>query len=58
VVNTNNPLTVNILEEKKEESRDKVVKQLYDLAMLSQNLLRGERLTQFISRSIDIIKKQ
>lgn len=55
VVNTNNPLTVNILEEKKEDKQDQVVKQLYDLALLSQNLLKGERLTQFINRSVDII---
>jgi molecular chaperone HtpG len=58
VVNTNNPLTGEILEEKEDSKQDQVVQQLYDLAMLSQNLLKGERLTQFISRSVDIIRDQ
>ena len=56
VVNTNNPLTVKILEEKKEEKQDKVVRQLYDLALLSQNMLKGEKLTDFVKRSVDMIK--
>lgn len=56
VVNTNNPLTVKILDEKKEEKQDEVVKQLYDLALLSQNMLKGEKLTDFVRRSVDIIK--
>lgn len=57
VVNTNNPITVGLLEEKEEEKRDRTVKQLYDLALLSQNLLKGEKLTSFIRRSVDIIKE-
>jgi molecular chaperone HtpG len=57
VVNTNNPLAVKILEEEKEEKQDKVMKQLYDLALLSQNMLKGEKLTDFVKRSVDMIKK-
>jgi len=33
-----------------------VVKQLIDLALLSQNMLKGEDLTKFIKRSLNIIK--
>jgi molecular chaperone HtpG len=36
---------------------NKIVKQLVDLALLSNNMLKGEQLTTFIKRSIDLIKK-
>jgi len=35
---------------------DALVKQLIDLALLSNNMLKGEELTQFIRRSVDMIK--
>ncbi|MCF0190027.1 MAG: molecular chaperone HtpG [Marinilabiliaceae bacterium] len=35
---------------------EKLVSQLIDLALLSNNMLRGEALTKFIKRSIDMIK--
>jgi len=35
---------------------NKLVKQLVDLALLSNNMLKGEDLTTFIKRSIDMIK--
>ncbi len=56
VVNTNHPLVSKILNEENEENQNKTVKQLTDLALLSQNLLKGEALTEFIKRSVDIIK--
>jgi molecular chaperone HtpG len=34
----------------------KLVKQLVDLALLSNNMLKGEELTRFIKRSVDLIK--
>jgi len=49
------------LENKKEEKlksfggEHKLVKQLIDLALLSNNMLKGEKLNQFIKRSIDLI---
>jgi molecular chaperone HtpG len=55
VVNTNNNLTGKILEAKEDNNQDQLVKQLYDLALLSQNLLKGEKLTNFVKRSIDMI---
>ncbi len=56
VINTNHPLIGSLLDEKEESAQDEVVKQLNDLALLSQNLLRGEKLTEFIKRSVNIIK--
>jgi len=56
VVNTNNLLSGKILDEEKEEKQNEIVKQIYDLALLSQNLLKGEKLTNFIKRSVSIIK--
>jgi molecular chaperone HtpG len=56
VVNVNNPLVGRILEENDEPARDHLVRQLFDLALLSQNLLKGEKLTEFIKRSVEIIK--
>lgn len=56
IINTNNPLSGKILDEKKEENQNQMVKQVYDLALLSQNLLKGKKLTDFIKRSVDIIK--
>ncbi len=56
VANSNSPLFTQLIEEKEEEKQDALVKQLYDLARLSQNLLKGEELTNFIKRSVEIIK--
>jgi molecular chaperone HtpG len=55
VVNANHPIMARILDEKKDDSQDKIVKQVYDLALLSQNLLKGQSLTEFVKRSIDMI---
>jgi molecular chaperone HtpG len=56
VVNGNHRLISEILEEKDETRQNNLIKQLIDLAMLSQNLLKGQSLTDFIRRSVDIIK--
>ncbi|MCP4124268.1 MAG: molecular chaperone HtpG [Bacteroidetes bacterium] len=53
VVNTNHPLTSKILK-KRQDNKTKMVKQLYDLALLSQNMLKGEALTEFVERSFDL----
>jgi len=55
VVNTNHPIVSKILNENNIEQQDKMVKQLTDLAFLSQNLLKGEDLTNFINRSLDLL---
>ena len=35
---------------------NKLVKQLIDLALLSNNMLKGEELTKFVKRNIELIK--
>lgn len=55
VVNTNHPLVSEILNAK-EEDQKRLTTQAFDLAKLSQNLLHGEELTNFIKRSYDLIK--
>ena len=56
IVNTNNNLISNILSVKTKNKRERLIKQSLDLAKLSQNLLKGEDLTNFIKRSFDLIK--
>jgi molecular chaperone HtpG len=55
VVNANHPVMGKILEESDEAVQGKLVSQLVDLAMLSKNLLKGEKLTNFIKRSVELI---
>jgi molecular chaperone HtpG len=56
VVNTNSPLVSEILNNKDEATQKGLVSQAFDLAKLSQNLLHGEELTNFIKRSYALIK--
>jgi molecular chaperone HtpG len=56
VVNTNHPLVSEILNTKTDKKRNRLIRQSFDLAKLSQNLLHGEELTNFIKRSYDLIK--
>jgi len=56
VVNANNPLLDKVLKEKSKKKQDQLIKQMYDLARLSKNLLKGKELTDFVKRSIDIIE--
>jgi molecular chaperone HtpG len=54
-VNTNHPAVGAVLKKQK-ENRGKMAKQLTDLAMLSQGMLKGPALTEFIKRSIELVK--
>jgi molecular chaperone HtpG len=56
VVNTNSPLVSEILNNKDEKAQKDLISQAFDLAKLSQNLLHGEELTNFIKRSYEMIK--
>ncbi|NVO02228.1 MAG: molecular chaperone HtpG [Bacteroidetes bacterium] len=56
VVNANHPLISKIKDETNELKRTEIINQTVDLALLAQNLLKGEKLTAFIKRSIEIIK--
>jgi len=55
VVNTNHPLVSRILGESDETKQKSITKQATDLALLSQGLLKGENLTNFIKRSVELI---
>ena len=57
-VNSNHPLIGKILRAKKAEKKQQLAKQAYDLAMLSQNMLSGTDLTQFIKRSVNLAAEQ
>ena len=54
VINTNHPINSKLLEEDAAH-QEKHIKQLYDLALLSQNMLKGEALTKFVARSFELI---
>ena len=56
VVNTNHELIQKILETKTQAKQERLIKQGFDLAKLSKNLLKGQDLTQFINRSFELIK--
>ena len=56
IVNTNHELVSKILTTRTEKKRNSLIKQSVDLAKLSQNVLTGKELTEFINRSIDLIK--
>ena len=56
IVNTNHELVSKILTTRTEKKRNSLIKQSVDLAKLSQNVLIGKELTEFINRSIDLIK--
>jgi len=56
VVNSNHPIMGKILVETDEAKQAEISKQLYDLALLSQNMLKGADLTDFIKRSVGLVK--
>ncbi len=56
VVNTNHPVVFALTEEQDEEKRKATARQLNDLALLQQGLLKGEALTDFLRRSVDLVK--
>ena len=56
VVNANHELVSEILETSTKENKERLIKQSFDLAKLSQGLLKGEALTDFVKRSYEMIK--
>lgn len=55
IVNSNHPLMTKIIDEKDSVKQNYLAKQASDLGLLSQGLLKGENLTNFIKRSIELI---
>jgi molecular chaperone HtpG len=56
VINTNNDLVSEILNTKTKKKQERLIQQAFDLAKLSQGLLQGEELTNFIKRSFQMVK--
>ncbi|MDO1501213.1 molecular chaperone HtpG [Winogradskyella maritima] len=56
VVNTNSDLISEIMNTKTRKKQERLINQSLDLARLSQGLLKGEELTNFIKRSYEMIK--
>ena len=55
-VNSNHELIGKILKQKIKKKRTNLINQVLDLALLSQGMLKGEDLTSFIYRSVNLIK--
>jgi len=53
-INGNHPLMAKIMKSRKEDKKVQLAKQAYDLALLSQNMLNGKDLTNFINRSVEL----
>lgn len=55
VVNSNHPLVSKIMNEKDDKKKENLAKQAIDLALLSNGMLKGSQLTDFINRSLNLI---
>ncbi|MBF4986293.1 molecular chaperone HtpG, partial [Nonlabens mediterrranea] len=56
VVNANHELVQEIFNANSDDKKANLIKQSVDLAKLSQGLLKGEALTNFVKRSYELIK--
>ncbi len=54
-VNANHEVIRKILDSKTDKKRERLAKQAYDLALLSQGMLEGKALTDFVNRSVEMI---
>lgn len=55
IVNTNHPFIAKKLLKKKKKGQQEAIEYLHNLAMLNQNMLKGEELARFISKSMDMV---
>jgi len=55
-INGNHPIFQSLLKEPDLDKQQKQARNLADLALLSQGLLKGAELTHFIQRSVDLLK--
>lgn len=55
-VNGNHSIYQRLLKEDNKEVQEKTIRNLADLALLSQGLLKGSDLTNFINRSVELMK--
>jgi len=54
-INGNHPVVDKVLKAESEEEKERLAKQAFDLALLSQGLLTGKDLTAFVKRSVEMI---
>jgi molecular chaperone HtpG len=54
-INSNHKVAQRIVSAESEEEQSKLAKQAYDLALLSQGMLTGADLTNFIRRSVELV---
>ena len=52
MLNTNSPVIVGLLD-KDEAEQEATIRQIYDLALLSKNLLKGKDLSEFVKRNLE-----
>ena len=57
LLNTNHPLILQLSKLKDTAAQKDLVEQLYNLALLQQQRLRGEALSKFIARSLETLKE-
>lgn len=57
-INGNHPIYREILANEHAAVKEKMTRNLADLALLSQGLLTGNNLTQFINRSVELMEKK
>ncbi len=55
IVNSNHPMISKLLMESDEKKQSEMIGHATDLALLSKGLLKGEKLTQFVQRSVELI---
>ncbi|EMR02161.1 hypothetical protein [Cesiribacter andamanensis] len=56
-VNANHPLIGKLAGEQDADKQKALARQAYDLALLSQDMLQGAALTDFIRRSTELLAK-
>lgn len=57
VVNSNNKVIANLLLETDEGKQTVIIKHIFDLALLAQNMLKGKDLSEFIKKSMELAIK-
>ena len=56
VVNSNSALAGAIMQASDESTKESIIKQAFDLARLSQGLLKGKELSEFVKRNWELGK--
>ncbi len=57
IINENHPIVGRMLSEKDDSKKEEIAQQITDLALVANDLLKGEQLTNFLKRSVSLIDK-